>query len=103
MSQQQPQRLALDRVVEWHLEHIRHIEGALLLGFYGAIISILLSKVFIGKCCIPVISSSQYVWVPIFLFSLIFLGIVYKLNAELHKHWQAVIEYIRREGRQGGG
>jgi hypothetical protein len=75
----------------------------LLLGFYGAIISILLSKVFIEKCCIPVISSSQYVWVPIFLFSLIFLGIVYKLNAELHKHWQAVIEYVRQEGQQGGG
>jgi MFS family permease len=94
----------LDRVVEWHLEHIRHIEEerALLLGFYGAIISILLSKVFIEKCCIPVISSSQYVWVPIFLFSLIFLGIMYKLNAELHKHWQAVIEYIRQDDQQGG-
>jgi len=37
----------LVRVVEWRLEHIRHIEGALLLGFYGAIISILLSKVFL--------------------------------------------------------
>ena len=51
MSQQPPQRLTLDRVVEWHLEHIRHIEEerALLLGFYGAIISILLSKVFIEK------------------------------------------------------
>ena len=103
--QQPPQQPTLVRVVEWHLEHIRHIEEerALLLGFYGAIISILLSKVFIEKCCIPVISSSQYVWVPIFLFSLIFLGIVYKLNAELHKHWQAVIEYIRQEGQQGGG
>jgi len=103
--QQPPQQPTLVRVVEWHLEHIRHIEEerALLLGFYGAIISILLSKVFIEKCCIPVISSSQYVWVPIFLFSLIFLGIMYKLNAELHKHWQAVIEYIRQEGQQGGG
>ena len=96
----------MDRVVEWHLEHIRHIEEerALLLGFYGAIISILLSKVFIEKCCIPMISSSQYVWVPIFFFfSLIFLGIMYKLNAELHKHWQAVIEYVRQDDQQGGG
>ena len=102
--QQPPQQPTLVRVVEWHLEHIRHIEEerALLLGFYGAIISILLSKVFIGKCCIPVVSSSQYVWVPIF-FSLVFLGIVYKLSAEFRKHWQAVMEYVRREGRQGGG
>ena len=103
--QQPPRQPTLDRVVEWHLEHIRHIEEerALLLGFYGAIISILLSKVFIEKCCIPVISSSQYVWVPIFFFSLVFLGMVYKLSAEFHKHWQAVMEYVRREGRQGGG
>jgi len=104
--QQPPRQPTLDRVVEWHLEHIRHIEEerALLLGFYGAIISILLSEVFSEKCCVPAIALSQYVWVPIFFFfSLIFLGIMYKLNAELHKHWQAVIEYIRQEGQQGGG
>ena len=104
-SQQPSRQPTLDRVVEWHLEHIRHIEEerALLLGFYGAIISILLSEVFSEKCCVPAIALSQYVWVPIFFFSLIFLGIMYKLNAELHKHWQAVIEYIRQEGQQGGG
>ena len=102
--QQPPRQPTLDRVVEWHLEHIRHIEEerALLLGFYGAIISILLSEVFGEKCCVPVIASSQYVWVLIFFFSLIFLGIVYKLNAELHKHWQAVIEYIRQNDQHGG-
>jgi small-conductance mechanosensitive channel len=28
---------------------------------------------------------------------------MYKLNAELHKHWQAVIEYVRQDDQQGGG
>ncbi len=80
----------MESLLQEHLSHIRHLEEerALLLGFYGAIASIIMVEAL--RYGNGLLYASSLLMLLLAIISIFFLLIVIKIDMEFIKHWRAV-------------